>query len=1715
MNRRQCPEDHLIRPQEDESKKDLDIDASDGEEMGKDGDEKDETAEVVKGVEVGGEEQEKAEPVRVVRSPSTPSIVERAAHEATHWPYRSWCDPCVKSRGLGQQHRSVSGDDAESTVPRAVMDYGFIKEDQTTIEDDHGKTTAARVCMTILVMAETLCNSVWAYAIEGKGGVSADWLAPKIVEDLGTVGLTQERIIAKSDQEASIVQLQHEIAKLRKGVGTGIENSRVGDSDSNGMIERGIREVKGMTRTLRCHLEEKLNKDIKLTDPIVPWMVRHAAYIITRCRIGPDGKTAMQKLKGRRVVTPMLPFAESVLFKLPKVPSMPGDFQSRFEQGIWLGCLVRSGEHIVGTGKGVYTVSQVTRRPEDKKWSSELVDNLKGVPQEPVPGSGSSKMHAYAKPKDDAAVQAPKFEPRKVDEIPEVRAFYIHKRDLDAHGGTPGCPGCRALLTVGSRHRAKHTVECRKRLEELLMKTEEGARRLGRVSEREERLSREIAEQGEVIMGKEAEDGPAPEASGSGISDDERKQGLAEARQKDSERADDAMNGEVDTRVPKTPPGSPTPGTPPCFSPGSDEENKMAIDGDEQPVLQEAPGAPHDVRVPLADRPAAVKRAHEEDATHEEQAKWQTIEVEAKSIDVEQAEDEVDKVFADFLSWHPGQRPGVKGTSSGKTITPGSSRSESQVDVNACDKEESIKRTAKHPGPKLRRNEIEKNELKWQDIGSGTFARTFIGVKKLFTTTRGGPPLCDVHRRTIWSITTGKVIDDCFVDDVPDAILYRELLEEDDIRVELVMKGALAMYERQGADVVEMFSQPRIAQEATAKRYGGTQLVPGWSLDLTRLDPKTGRAWDLSNPKVQSRVIKMVAEGKPLFVIGSPPCTAFSSMQNLSAHKRDPKVINEERRRGERHLNFCIKVYLQQVKAGRFFVHEHPDAASSWKIEGMIELMMMAGVDAARVDMCQFGLTIIEKGEEKLARKRTKIVSNSAEVLKRVETRCPNERKGSGHHQHANLEDGRTKLAQVYPKRFCQAVCEGIAAQKRLRALGLEAKPVMTEEEMVEALDQLGVDREGDEANEMLHEEDLRVAFDDQSGEPLDLELVKKARQEEIRYFKERGVYEKVNLDECWKETGRGPIGVKWVDINKGDSKCPNYRSRLVAMEFKTDERPEWYAATPPSECLKILLSMLASDPRKKMLYADVSRAYFYARAARPVYVKLPDEDRLAGDSSRCGRLKVSMYGTRDAALNWASEYGETLKAAGYRQGRTNPCLFWHKDKKVTVMVHGDDFVAIGNDEDLMETQRTLSEKYKIKTEKLGGQKGDAKEIRVLNKVIRHTDEGLELEADPRHAEIVMRDLDVSGSKVCKTPGAKTEPRKQSKDSSEEEAAEEEGEAMEPKDATKYRAVVARLNYMAADRPDLQFAVKEVARHMASPHTGHWHALKRIGQYLKGRPRLILRYYWQSKISTVATYTDSDWAGCKKTGKSTSGGIVTIGGHVIKSYARQQRTVALSSAEAELHAMVAASAETIGIVSLCRDMGVEMTGEVYADSSAALGIAQRSGAGKVRHLRVQALWVQEVRSTGRLGYHKVLGSRNPADILTKHVPAELLKVHLETIGAEIRDGRAETAPAVNAVEPWTISWLEEDGGEKRVRFLKVVEVRKIPAVGRGRSTREAKKTKAARRGASVPGGVELQSSPSSARSVSRASRPSWNDMTDEEELERDLAASRKRGESSG
>ena len=193
---------------------------------------------------------------------------------------------------------------------------------------------------------------------------------------------------------------------------------------------------------------------------------------------------------------------------------------------------------------------------------------------------------------------------------------------------------------------------------------------------------------------------------------------------------------------------------------------------------------------------------------------------------------------------------------------------------------------------------------------------------------------------------------------------------------------------------------------------------------------------------------------------------------------------------------------------------------------------------------------------------------------------------------------------------------------------------------------------------------------------------------------------------------------------------------------------------------------------------------------------------------------------------------------------------------------------------------------------------------------------------------------------------------------------EEEAESKEltGSEATRFRAVAARANYLAADRPDMQYAVKEVCRRMARPVAGDWQKLSRLGRYLRSAPRCVLEYRWQVEGEAAVGYSDSDWAGDRKTGKSTSGGIIMMGSHLIKSWSRTQDSITLSSAEAELVALSKLAMEILGVRSMCQEWRLvqkEVASTLFADASAALCIAKRQGAGKMRHISVKSLWLQE------------------------------------------------------------------------------------------------------------------------------------------------------------
>ena len=116
-------------------------------------------------------------------------------------------------------------------------------------------------------------------------------------------------------------------------------------------------------------------------------------------------------------------------------------------------------------------------------------------------------------------------------------------------------------------------------------------------------------------------------------------------------------------------------------------------------------------------------------------------------------------------------------------------------------------------------------------------------------------------------------------------------------------------------------------------------------------------------------------------------------------------------------------------------------------------------------------------------------------------------------------------------------------------------------------------------------------------------------------------------------------IQVRWIDINKGDVEKPDYRSRLVAKQFKRKgSAQEWFAATPPTEALRLMLSEAASQRTGEepvmVTTNDVKRAYSYARVQTPICIELPPEDMSAEDmeEDNVGELLLSMCGTRAAA---------------------------------------------------------------------------------------------------------------------------------------------------------------------------------------------------------------------------------------------------------------------------------------------------------------------------------------------------------------------------------------------------------------------------------------------------------------------------------------------------
>ena len=574
---------------------------------------------------------------------------------------------------------------------------------------------------------------------------------------------------------------------------------------------------------------------------------------------------------------------------------------------------------------------------------------------------------------------------------------------------------------------------------------------------------------------------------------------------------------------------------------------------------------------------------------------------------------------------------------------------------------------------------------------------------------------------------------------------------------------------------VEAFGRGSIIKEAAARRRN-LNLKGLHAMDL-RTFRSDGTPWDFSKKEHRHDARRMLASEKPDWVIGSPPCTAFSIWNvGINFKKMDPTKVAAMIQEGRSHLQFCAELYRKQLKGGRHFLHEHPATAVSWREPCIDSLMRDPKMFSVVCDQCQFGLTTLseDRKSRELAMKPTRFLTSSQSMAECLDRRCDRS------HKHQHLAGGRAAEAAFYPLPLIRAILKGMRRtsdfeKRKLSAATERAEIVAGFSEfqgnlpLFAAAAPLGNSEitrvNGGKVKIEYRDWNFKPRYTDEyTGEVLDAKLIREALVEELNFFNEKRIWELEDLRVAKSVANAVHVRTRWVLCNKGDAVNPDMRARLVACEVnKTGKEDAFYASTPPGESKKILFSLYASRRHKTMKdgskmplrlsFIDIKKAYFNGVPTRDIYMSLPPElglpKHFVAKQTRC------VYGTRDAGMIWEQCYRNALEGMGFTSGISNPCLFHHPSRDISVVVHGDDFTAMATDDDLDWYTAELEKVFEIKVRGRLGEGLEQNEIRILNRIVRVTPQGVRYEADPRHYELLSRSLGLEGASSTLTPGVK------------------------------------------------------------------------------------------------------------------------------------------------------------------------------------------------------------------------------------------------------------------------------------------------------------------------------------------------------------------------
>ena len=338
-----------------------------------------------------------------------------------------------------------------------------------------------------------------------------------------------------------------------------------------------------------------------------------------------------------------------------------------------------------------------------------------------------------------------------------------------------------------------------------------------------------------------------------------------------------------------------------------------------------------------------------------------------------------------------------------------------------------------------------------------------------------------------------------------------------------------------------------------------------------------------------------------------------------------------------------------------------------------------------------------------------------------------------------------------------------------------------------------------------------------------------------------------------------------------------------------------------------------------------MSRAFLHTPIKTRVFA-VPPEEYQSPIPGGVWEMTKTVYGLEEAPADFDEHFGEESQDLCDEFGSlcltrpvSEPAAFQSKLTGVMMCKHMDDGVLVGPDGAL---DRTLTAMGKILLLKMScPQLGS--ETKFLVRLLINTDRGFLVKPLAKLFDSLLSCAGLENCNPVHSPGVRSESRVL-----------DEKPLLGPSEHSLHRTIVGKLMFIAAERPDIQFCVKECARGVQSPSARDMQRAKRICSYLMGTRDWTLKLEAWKDVDTLQMMVDTDWATGKVGGRSTSAVVAQLGGCTIITYSRTHGSPAMSSAEAEGYALGSPACEGLFICAVARELGVELKLALHSDSTA-------------------------------------------------------------------------------------------------------------------------------------------------------------------------------------